>query len=280
LNKETILRIHTSIHNSSFAAFFANIHAGHLVRVNVMWPPRFNPAVVEEAAKQALAFQRFSFFRILRVNDALVPPELAEAGEKLSPSDVAAVKRATEEAADEIIGRHTSRLPPNCKRAPAHLQMAALALAAQRVLEDEDERRGTALIDSKLKMRSWVANACGVYAPPDGVTAPSAVPAMYIPNKIAMTLTGALWLERRRRPMLERMVANFEADLGAAFEIETIEPSPSRRLRRCFYHDLFEVEGEPVLQPVFSAIHETTWAGVPGFRFVREQGGQCSFLFE
>jgi hypothetical protein len=245
-----------------------------------MWPPRFNPAVVEEAAKQALAFQRFSFFRILRVNDALVPPELAEAGEKLSPSDVAAVKRATEEAADEIIGRHTSRLPPNCKRAPAHLQMAALALAAQRVLEDEDERRGTALIDSKLKMRSWVANACGVYAPPDGVTAPSAVPAMYIPNKIAMTLTGALWLERRRRPMLERMVANFEADLGAAFEIETIEPSPSRRLRRCFYHDLFEVEGEPVLQPVFSAIHETTWAGVPGFRFVREQGGQCSFLFE
>ena len=46
------------------------------------------------------------------------------------------------------------------------------------------------------------------------------------------------------------------------------------------YLEVAEVEGEPVLQPVFSAIHETTWAGVPGFRFVREQGGQCSFLFE
>lgn len=244
-----------------------------------MWPPKASAAFVDAAAQRALAFQRYTFFRLLRVNDALATTGEDDAGEKVDPAAIDAVKRATEEAAEDLMSKHAKNLP-DCKRAPAHLQMAALALGAQRSLEEAEASQGTALIGSKLKMRSIVANAVGVFAPPDGSSEPVAVPAMWVPNRIAMTITGAMWLESRRGPMLERMMANFEADLGHAFILEQIEPTPSRRLRRCFYHNFFEAEGEPMMQPVFSAIHATTWAGVPGFRFERAEDGQCSFVFE
>ena len=239
-----------------------------------MWPPAFSPTVVDAAAKRALSLQKSAFFRLLRVEEALVPP-----GTKLDAAVCQQVKDDIEVSAANTIARHTSALPSSCKRAIAHLQMASLALGAQRVLEQEEDKRGTALISSKLKMRNIVASAVGVVAPLDG-SAPYAIPAMWVPNKIAMSLTGALWLEGRRKSMLERMIRNFEADLGAAFIIEPMEPAPSRRLRRCFYHDFFEAEGEPILQSVFSAMHETTWAGVPGFEFAKGDGGQCTFVFK
>ena len=38
-----------------------------------------------------------------------------------------------------------------------------------------------------------------------------------------------------------------------------------------------------MLAPVFTALHEATWAGVPGFEFVwdedDEESGRCSLVF-
>ena len=126
-----------------------------------------------------------------------------------------------------------------------------------------------------------MADALGVVAPPDG-TEPYAVPVQWVPNKIALALTGALWLPSRRTSMVSRMMSNWEADLGEAFTLEEVGPAPSRRLTRCFYGELIAREGEDVaeLAPVFTALHAATWAGVPGFSFAQAADGTCTFTFD
>ena len=116
-------------------------------------------------------------------------------------------------------------------------------------------------------MRAAVANAMGVVAPPDG-SACYEVGGMWLPNRLSFLFSGALlWTERRRRTLLERMMRNFEADLGAGFEIAPLDlaPSPSRRMTRCFYASFLEHEAAArgvsghataaprVLVPVFQA---------------------------
>ena len=85
--------------------------------------------------------------------------------------------------------------------------------------------------------------------------------------------------------MASRMMENFVIDLGLAFDIMPLEsaPEPSRVLTRCFYHDLLHAEGEDValLSTVFGKLHESSWAGVPGFRFSRDDDtGCCEFVFD
>ena len=133
------------------------------------------------------------------------------------------------------------------------------------------------LATSPLKVRSVVSDALGVVAAPE----PYAVPVQWVPNKIAMALTGALWLPSRRQSMVSRMRANFEADLGRCFRIEELEPSPSFRMTHCFYRELIDREGDDVapLGPIFTALHGVTWAGVPGFAFEAKEDGECTFRF-
>ena len=92
-------------------------------------------------------------------------------------------------------------------------------------------------------------------------------------------------MPNRRPVVIERMMSNFEADLGEAFTLEPIDHTPSRRMVRCFYHDFFLAEDELTLPRIFTAMHGSTWEGVPGFEFVvpdgveKETDGQCSFIF-
>ena len=267
------------------------------------WPPAFPKGYVDAAAARALAFQRTTFFRILRVGDALVPLEESSSTKStlfkpfVEPAVLDRVTRSIEELAAEVVAAHGPELSPSCKRGPAHLQMAALAIGAQRALLHE-ARHGDReyLAVTPFKVRSVVANALGVVAAPDG-TRPVAVPAMWVPNKLAMAFTGGLWLPERRRPIVERMMKNFVADLGEAFTLEPLDPEPSCRMRRCFYHDLLKAEDELILAPVFTAMHGATWSGVPGFEFVAhddpddasgattaaraaaQSTGACDFLF-
>ena len=73
-----------------------------------------------------------------------------------------------------------------------------------------------------LQVRAAVANAMGVVAPPDG-SACYEVGGMWLPNRISLLFSGALFWPERRRAHLERMMRNFEADLGAGFELEPLD---------------------------------------------------------
>ena len=192
------------------------------------------------------------------------------------------VKSTINEEAHALFAKHADALP-DCQRAPGHLQFATLAMAAQRTLLRE-AKEGDYLAVSGFKARYAVADAVGVVAPPDGSTA-WAVNVQYVPNKIALALTGALWISSRRQSMASRMMDNFVIDLGQAFDIVPLEgaPEPSRVLTRCFYHDLLHAEGDDValLSAVFGKLHESSWAGVPGFRFSRDEDtGSCEFVFD
>ena len=101
---------------------------------------------------------------------------------------------------------------------------------------------------------------------------------------IALTLTGWLFIESRRRSMAVRMMANFETDLGPAFAIEPLDgqPEPSRVMTRCYYHGVLRSEGDDVLtlSPVFTALHGASWSGMPGFEFESDEAsGRCTFIF-
>ena len=154
-----------------------------------------------------------------------------------------------------------SSLPEDCARAPGHLQVAALAMSAQRtLLQEAKSESGDYLTASALKVRWAVADSLGVVAPPDG-TEPTAVAVQYIPNSIALSLTGAMWIESRRRSMTARMMANFETDLGKGFTIEPIDelPEPSRALTKCFYHDLLKSEERTYrCSRLLTALHAST----------------------
>ena len=62
----------------------------------------------------------------------------------------------------------------------------------------------------------------GVVAPPDG-SACYEVGGMWLPNRISLLFSGALFWPDRRQAHLERMMRNFEADLGAGFELEPLD---------------------------------------------------------
>ena len=252
----------------------------------MVWPPRIPPGALDAIAARALAFQRRSFLKMLRFSDALrLPLEDDDDPTKPKPLPEATVSRVRsiiDTSADELIDKHLAALPEGCKRSPGHLQMVSLALAAHRSLLHEARASDEYLATSALKVRSVVADALGVVAPPDG-TEPFAVPVQWVPNKIALGLTGALWIPSRRASMAARMMTNFEIDLGPGFTLEPIEPEPSRRLTRCFYRELLSLESDEeadLLGPVFTAMHAATWAGVPGFEFDAEESGACTFRFE
>ena len=233
--------------------------------------------------------QRTAFFTLLRVHDFLVPtdPEAAKnsvdalgrpAGDGLAV--VERVKADAGEECDALMAKHTNAdfMPQGCDRAPAHLQMAALAVSAHRAMLREAAAGdyGYAAEDFLLARRV-VAGALGVHAEADGST-PTGVPVMWLPNRTALTLTF------NKEAVLRRMVENFQTDLGLAFEFEPIEPAPSCRMTRCLYTEVLRAEGGPLLMPVFSALHGATFAGVPNFEFEQpEWGGHvvggCTFRF-
>ena len=111
---------------------------------------------------------------------------------------------------------------------------------------------------------------------------------MWLPNKLAFLFTGAAFLPERRLVIVERMMSNFEVDLGAGFTMEPIDPGPSRRMTTCFYAAFLEKEADcdaasdaRVLMPVFQAMHGATFSGVPGFTFEPNASGHGgSFNFE
>ena len=252
-----------------------------------MWPYELLPkGALDKIAVKALAFQRSTFLRVLQPGRILEP--LDPEASKLSETEATRVKEAIDAEADELIAKHIDSLPEDCARAPGHLQMAALAMAAQRTLLREARADGGEryLTASGLKARWAVADALGVVAPPDG-TRPYAVPVQRLPNTLALAVTGGYFFESRRRSMTARMMANFETDLGPAFAIEPLEglAEPSRQLTRCYYHDVLSTEGDDVvtLGQVFTAMHEATWSGVPGFEFECDEDGSgdgwCRFIF-
>ena len=81
------------------------------------------------------------------------------------------------------------------KRAVSTVILAAAVVAARYGV-------GWALPETAGPMRRALPSglALGVVAAPDG-TRPVAVPAMWVPNKLAMAFTGGLWLPERRRPI-------------------------------------------------------------------------------
>ena len=127
------------------------------------------------------------------------------------------------------------------------------------------------------QVRGVVASALGVVAVGEEITVP---PVTWLPNKLALVFSGAQFLQARRRPVIERLLQRFVDDLGPTFEVEASDPSPSLRLTRCFYHDFFEAEGEPLLAPLFTAQHGGTFEGVPGYSFEDDGDGRCRFLFD
>ena len=60
--------------------------------------------------------------------------------------------------------------------------------------------------------------------------------------------------------------------------MEKLEPSPARRMTRCFYADFLEREEAAaadarVLVPVFQAMHGATFCGIPGFAWEPDESG-------
>lgn len=229
--------------------------------------PNLGGKLTAAAARKAAEVQRSTFFKLLRVKDVLQPVD-----PNRKPSDDE-VRAKVGDAADALISRHEPSLP-DCERAGAHLQMAALALATQRVLIAESRSEHYHL-QSPAIVRETVARTVGVLAPAEGDV--TSVPINWVPNKLAMFFSLT---DSRRRATIERMVNNFENDLGKAFELSPIDPAPSRRMARCFYADFFEKEGEPELTPVFQVLHGATFSGVKGFTFRREADNTCTFTFE
>ena len=239
------------------------------------WLPPPRGKFLDAAARKAAEMQRSTFLHMLglRMGDVLHPA---------TRERIAAVKTQIGYTADELFAAHEPSLP-SCHRAPTHLQMVALALASQRVLREEARRRNDVVLADVMKVRATVANALGVVAPDDG-TPPYEIGGMWLPNKLAFFFTGAMFLPARRSTILERMMLNFEVDLGEGFEIEALEPSPSRRMTRCLYASFLEVESERDdaslaaadardLMPVFQAMHGATFCGVPGFAFEPDDSG-------
>ena len=228
--------------------------------------------MMRAAAQKAAEVQRSTFMRMLRVGDVIQPS--VQGG---PAADAHAVKAAISDSADALIARHESKLPEGCERAPAHLSMAACAVASQRVLLREAQSADA------HKVCSIVAGALGVFVRPDGSDV-AAVPVMWLPNRLASVFSGAVLFRSRKLALLERLIGNYERDLGAAFELEQLDPPPSRMLRRCFYHEFCEAEEEAggnalVLAPVFQAIHAATFSGVPGFDAQLRDGGRVEFRF-
>jgi len=245
--------------------------------------------MIKAATKAVIEGQRKAFFATLRVQDFLVPVDAEAAKAALDalgrPTGAAAnvaerVKAEAAEEAEDLVSRHAAALlPSECHRAPTHLQMAALALGAQRALlrEAAKEEYGWAGEDT-LRARTIVAGALGVVAPPDGST-PYGAPVMWLPNRAAVTLS---W---DKQATVRRMVDNFKVDLGQGFDVEPLEPAPSVCMTRCLYTDFCRAEGEPTLAPVFWAQHEATFKGVPGYEFEApdlaggDDAARCSFWF-
>ena len=235
--------------------------------------------------------------RLLRVRDILSPtnPAMATPRAKVWHVDnetEVRIKADVARAADLLFEDHAEQLPKGCSRAVAHLQMASLALAAQRTLFDAANAPGGEFEPvNTLEVRSVVAGSLGVLAPADG-TPPTAVPVMWIPNRLAMLFNGAFLLSGRKRVLVERMWNNFETDLGAGFAFEPLaDPLPEgaflgQRMKRCLYHEFCREEGAHELAPIFSAMHSATFAGIPGFSFkeelaAREQTGPSwTFRFD
>ena len=143
--------------------------------------------------------------------------------------------------------------------------MGVVRFAAHRSLLHEARASDEYLATSALKVRSVVADALGVVAPPDG-TEPFCRPVQWVPTKIALGLTGALWIPSRRASMAARMMTNFEIDLDLDSRLSRSSWSPHGRLTRCFYRELLSLESDEeaeLLGPVFTAMHAATWAGVP-----------------
>ena len=250
------------------------------------WLPPPRGKLLDAAALKAAQMQRTAFLQMLglRMGDVLHPldPDRGPIGKE----DVARVTRQISEEADALYAANVDALPADCNRAPVHLQMASLALASQRMLLVEAKRDEYVLCNA-LKVRFAVANALGVVAPPDG-TEPQEVGGMWLPNKLSLLFTGALFKPERQRTIVERTMHNFEVDLGAGFEMAPLEPAPSRRMTRCFYASFLEAEAardataEPTcLVPVFQAMHGATFCGVPGFSFEPDASGHGGcFRFE
>ena len=219
--------------------------------------------MMQAAARKAASVQRTTFFSMLRVKDCLVRHD---ATQQLSAETIAGVKEDIGRSADDLIAEYTPLLPPDCERAPAHLQMAALALSAQRTLF-----RAAAVDDYKQVdshgVRWVVGGALGVVAPPAGEE-PWAVPVNYVPNRLSMIITGSIWFPGQRKSMVTRMLTNWRTDLGQAFDVEPMEPEPSFRMTRCLYTDFLHHAGEseaPALVPLFHCLHAATFKGVTGF---------------
>lgn len=242
--------------------------------------------MIRAAMRQAQQGQRSAFFAVLRVHDFLMPADPDEAKASVDmlgrPSGrlldvVERVKNECAAEADAISARHIDAMQ-DCGRAATHLQLAALALSAQRCLLREAASSSDYVHtgDDTLSARSVVANALGVIAPPDG-SVPYSVPAMWLPNRTAVMLS---W---NRAATIRGMVANFETDLGKGFELSPLEPAPSCQLTRCLYTDFLRDEGEPLMMPIFHALHEATFKGVPGYEFeppeAGVEGSGCTFWF-
>ena len=124
--------------------------------------------LLNAAARQAAALQRATFFKMLRVPEVLAPVDASAMGqEELSAAHDTAL-RTIEAEADAIIERHTPNLPagagelrqlwsapawPAEDRAAAHLQMASLALSAQRTLLSAAQADDRYLLANSLKVR-------------------------------------------------------------------------------------------------------------------------------
>lgn len=229
-------------------------------------------SVVQTGLKKVQEGQRSAFFTLLRTHDLLIPedPEVAQASVdalgRPKGTGLEVAKRVKAEAADEadsLISQYSDSplIAGDCQRAQAHLQMAALAVGAKRALLREAARPEYGYAgEDELKARSVVAGAIGVVAPADGST-PYGAPVMWIPNRTTIALS---WDKAKT---LRGMVGNFETDLGASFALEPLEPAPSCRLTRCLYTSFLRAEGEPHLMPLFWALHEATFKGVPGYEF-------------
>ena len=250
------------------------------------WLPPPRGRLLDAAALKAAEMQRTAFLQMLRLRMGDVLQPLDPDRGPLAKEDVARVTARINDAADALYAAHLDSLPADCNRASVHLQMASLALAAQRELLQEAKRDDYVLCNA-LKVRAAVANALGVVAPPDG-TEPEEVGGMWLPNKLSLLFTGALFVPERRHTIVERMMHNFEVDLGKGFTMVALEPAPSRRMAKCFYASFLEEEAirdptaEPrVLVPVFQAMHGATFHGVPGFSFERDESGHGGcFWFE
>jgi len=89
---------------------------------------------LDAAARQAANIQRKAFLHMLglRMGDVLQPldPDRGPTAKE----EVARVFERINEATDTLCMTYADTLPAGCTRAPVHLQMVSLALAAQEVL--------------------------------------------------------------------------------------------------------------------------------------------------